>query len=162
MSQSLLAQVFSTKSIGLSAPHWLAVLRIGLGLWWLESFRHKDKKAWFERGSGIGWAKSVAEKHKWGFVKAGFSKVVEPHPKAMAYIVVLAELAIGLGITLGLLTPVALAGGLLLNILYFVLMINDWAEQGQNSMMALISVVCIFAQANQAWSLDRVFHLFGA
>jgi thiosulfate dehydrogenase [quinone] large subunit len=41
-------------------------------------------------------------------------------------------------------------------------MINDWAEQGQNSMMALISVVCIFAQANQAWSLDRVFHLFGA
>jgi thiosulfate dehydrogenase [quinone] large subunit len=162
MSQSLLAQVFSTKSIGLSAPHWLAVLRIGLGLWWLESFRHKDKKAWFERGSGIGWAKSVAEKHKWGFVKAGFSTVVEPHPKAMAYIVVLSELAIGLGITLGLLTPVALAGGLLLNILYFVLMINDWAEQGQNSMMALISVVCIFAQANQAWSLDRVFHLFGA
>jgi len=162
MSQSLLAQVFSTKSIGLSAPHWLAVLRIGLGLWWLESFRHKDKKAWFERGSGIGWAKSVAEKHKWGFVKAGFSTVVEPHPTAMAYIVVLSELAIGLGITLGLLTPVALAGGLLLNILYFVLMINDWAEQGQNSMMALISVVCIFAQANQAWSLDRVFHLFGA
>jgi thiosulfate dehydrogenase [quinone] large subunit len=46
--------------------------------------------------------------------------------------------------------------------MYFVLMINDWAEQGQNSMMALISVVCILAQANQAWSLDHVFHLFGA
>ena len=29
-------------------------------------------------------------------------------------------------------------------------------------MMALASVVCIFAQANQAWSLDHVFHLFGA
>jgi thiosulfate dehydrogenase [quinone] large subunit len=41
-------------------------------------------------------------------------------------------------------------------------MINDWAEQGQNSMMALISIVCIFAQADQAWSLDAVFHLFGA
>ena len=41
-------------------------------------------------------------------------------------------------------------------------MIHDWAEQGQNSMMALASVVCIFAQANQAWSLDHVFHIFGA
>jgi thiosulfate dehydrogenase [quinone] large subunit len=75
---------------------------------------------------------------------------------------VFSELAIGLGVTLGLLTPIALAGGLLLNVMYFVLMINDWAEQGQNSMMALISVVCILAQANQAWSLDHVFHLFGA
>nr|MBA3302966.1 DoxX family protein [Acidimicrobiia bacterium] len=32
---------------------WLAVLRIGVGLWWLESWRHKDKTAWFRRGSGI-------------------------------------------------------------------------------------------------------------
>ena len=62
MTQSFLAQLSIAKSIGLSAPDWLAILRIGLGLWWLESFRHKDKKAWFERGSGIAWAKSVAEK----------------------------------------------------------------------------------------------------
>jgi thiosulfate dehydrogenase [quinone] large subunit len=162
MMHLLLARVFPAKAIGLRAPQWLAILRIGLGLWWLESFRHKNKKAWFERGSGIAWAKSVAEAHKWGFVKAGFSKVVEPHPKAMAYIVVFSELAIGLGVTVGLLTPIALAGGLVLNILYFVLMIKDWAEQGQNGMMALISVVCIFAQANQAWSLDGVFHILGA
>lgn len=162
MTQSLLGQMLLRKSVGLSAPHWLAILRIGLGIWWLESFRHKDKKAWFERGSGIAWAKSVAEKHKWAFVRSGFDKVVTPRPKAMAYAVVFSELAVGLGVTLGLLTPIALAGGLLLNILYFVLMINDWAEQGQNSMMALISIVCIFAQANQTWSLDRVFHIFGA
>jgi thiosulfate dehydrogenase [quinone] large subunit len=103
----------------------------------------------------------VAEKHKWDFVKTGFAKVVEPRPKAMAYIVVLSELAVGLGVTLGFLTPIALAGGLLLNILYFVLMIHDWAEQGQNSMMALISVVCIFGQANQAWSIDHLLHILG-
>jgi thiosulfate dehydrogenase [quinone] large subunit len=158
----LLAEVSLAKSIGLSVPHWLAILRVGLGLWWLESFRHKDKKAWFVRGSGIAWAKSVAEKHKWGFVKSGFEKVVAPRPKAMAYVVVFSELAIGLGITVGLLTPIALVAGLLLNMLYFVLLINDWAEQGQNSMMALISVVCVLAQANQTWSLDHTFHIFGA
>jgi thiosulfate dehydrogenase [quinone] large subunit len=150
-----------TKSIGLCAPQWLAILRIGLGLWWLESWRHKNKKAWFHEGSGIAWAQSVADKHKWGFVRSGFNRVVAPRPKAMAYVVVYAELAIGLGVTLGLLTPIALAGGLALNVLYFLLMINDWAEQGQNSMMALISIVCIFAEANQAWSLDRVLHILG-
>ena len=42
---------------------WLAVLRIGIGLWWCESYRHKDKKGWFERTTGIDWARSVAEKH---------------------------------------------------------------------------------------------------
>jgi thiosulfate dehydrogenase [quinone] large subunit len=158
----LLTAVTSTRSIALSPAHWLAVLRIGLGLWWLESWRHKDKKGWFERGTGIAWAKSVAEAHKWSVVRTSFAKLVEPRPKAVAYIVVYSELAVGLGVTLGLLTPIALIGGLLLNTQYFILMIKDWAEQGQNSMMALISVVCIFAQANQAWSLDHVFHILGA
>ncbi|MHB1988887.1 MAG: DoxX family protein [Acidimicrobiales bacterium] len=153
--------VHATKSIGISAPYWLAVLRIGLGLWWLESWRHKNKKAWFEQGSGIAWAKSVADKHKWVVVRSGFSRLVEPHPKVMARVVVYSELAIGLGVTVGFLTPIALAGGLVLNVLYFVLMIHDWAEQGQNSMMALISVVCIFARANQVLSLDHLAHLLG-
>ena len=54
------------------------MLRIGLGLWWVESFRHKDKQAWFQRGAGISWAKSVAEKHRWAFVGRGF----EPRDQA--------------------------------------------------------------------------------
>src|SRR5438132_9815044 len=108
-------------------PEWLAVLRIGLGLWWVESFRHKDKKAWFERGSGIAWAKSVAEKHRWGFVRRGFDTVVAPRPRTMSYVVVFGELAIGLGLVLGFLTPIAAVASLLLNVTYFVLMIHDWA-----------------------------------
>jgi thiosulfate dehydrogenase [quinone] large subunit len=158
----VISVVHATESIGLDAGRWLAVLRIGLGLWWLESWRHKNKKAWFSEGSGIAWAQSVADKHKWAFVRNGFNKVVSPRPKLMAYVVVYSELAIGLGVTLGFLTPIALAGGIVLNILYFVLMIKDWAEQGQNSMMALIAAVCLFAQANQSFSVDQALHLFGA
>jgi thiosulfate dehydrogenase [quinone] large subunit len=158
----MIAVVTTVRSIGLSGGAWLAVLRIGLGLWWLESWRHKDKKGWFERGTGIAWAKGVAEKHKYAFVKSGFDKIVAPRPKLMAYVVVFSELAIGLGITVGLLTPIALVAGMLLNFLYFFLMIHDWAEQGQNAMMALIAFVCIFAEASQCFSLDHVFHLFGA
>jgi thiosulfate dehydrogenase [quinone] large subunit len=147
-------------TLWLTGGDWFAVLRIGLGLWWLESWRHKDKKAWFERGSGIAWATDIAGKHRWALVRSGFSAVVAPRPKVIAYVVAYAELALGLGLTFGLLTPIALVGGLLLNLIYFVLMIHDWAEQGQNSMMALISLVGLFAMCWQHWSLDAAFGLF--
>lgn len=148
------------RTIWLDGAQWLAVLRIGLGLWWLESWRHKDKKGWFERGTGIAWAAGVAGKHRWPVVRTGFEKIVAPRPKAMAYVVVYAELALGLGLVTGLLTPVALVAGLLLNLLYLVLMIHDWAEQGQNAMMALVSLVALFAMSWQTWSLDHAFGLF--
>jgi thiosulfate dehydrogenase [quinone] large subunit len=141
-------------AIWLDGAQWLAVLRIGLGLWWLESWRHKDKKAWFGRGSGIAWAADVAAGHRWAAVRSGFETVVKPRPRLMAYVVAYAELSLGLGLILGFLTPVALVAGLLLNAIYFVLMIHDWAEQGQNSMMALISLVGFFGMAWQTWSLD--------
>ena len=147
------------ETIWLSGGEWVAVLRVGVGLWWLESWRHKEKKSWFA-GGGISWAAGIAEKHRWGIVKQGFERVVAPRPRLIAYVVVYAELALGLGLILGFLTPVALVGGLLLNLLYFVLMIHDWAEQGQNLMMALISVVAFFAMAWQTWSLDHVLGLF--
>ncbi|MGW3242109.1 DoxX family protein [Streptomyces sp. NPDC001070] len=148
------------QTIWLTGAEWLAVLRIGLGLWWLESWRHKDKKGWFERGTGIAWAADVASRHRWTFVQGGFAAVVAPRPKVMAHVVVYAELALGLGLTAGLLTPVALAGGIVLNLLYLVLMIHDWAEQGQNAMMILVSVVLLFAMGWQTWSLDSLWGLF--
>ncbi|MBD0746140.1 DoxX family membrane protein [Streptomyces sp. CBMA152] len=147
------------QTIWLSGPEWFAVLRIGLGLWWLESWRHKDKKQWFA-GGGIRWAAGIAEKHRWRFVRRGFDLVVKPRPKVMAYVVAYAELALGLGLTVGLLTPIALVSGLILSLIYFVLMIHDWAEQGQNLMMALISAVGLFAVCWQSWSLDDAFGLF--
>ncbi|MFI2434384.1 DoxX family protein [Streptomyces sp. NPDC018693] len=140
-------------AIWLDGAQWLAVLRIGLGLWWLESWRHKEKKSWFE-GAGIAWAADVAAKHRWSAVRSGFEAVVKPRPRTMAYVVLYGELAIGLGLVAGFLTPVALVAALVLNLLYFTLMIHDWAEQGQNSMMALISAVCLFGMGWQTWSVD--------
>ena len=148
------------ESSVLDTEHWLAILRIGIGLWWLESWRHKDKRAWLERGAGIDWAASVAEKHPWALVRSSFARLVLPRKRAVAYLVVFGELAIGIGLTLGLLTPVAAVAGLVLNVAYFVLMIKDWAEQGQNSMMALIEIVVLGTAAWQVWSLDAALGLF--
>ncbi|WP_030782031.1 DoxX family membrane protein [Streptomyces sp. NRRL S-920] len=147
------------QTMWLGGAEWLAVLRIGLGLWWLESWRHKDKKEWF-KGGGIGWAAGIAEKHRWAVVRSGFDVVVKPRPRVMAYVVAYAELALGLGLIVGLLTPVALVAGLALNLIYLVLMIHDWAEQGQNLMMALISLVALFAMSWQTWSLDAALGIF--
>ena len=148
------------RTTWLSAAHWMAVLRIGLGAWWLESFRHKNKGAWFERQSGIKWAASVAEKHRWPVVRRGFERLVAPRPRLMSYAVVFGELAVGLGLAFGLLTPIAAFASILLNLSYFVLMIHDWAEQGQNSMMILCAVVVLGAHAWQTWSLDSALGLF--
>lgn len=154
--------IVHTSTTWINGVEWFAVLRIGLGAWWFKSFWHKDKAAWFTRGAGISWGQSVAEKHKWAFVKKGFETVVVPRPKLMAYVVVLGELAIGLGLIVGFLTPIAAFAGILLNIIYFTLMISDWAEQGQNWMMFLASAVVLGSHAWNTWSIDHALHLFGA
>jgi thiosulfate dehydrogenase [quinone] large subunit len=155
------ANYSGVKTLFWDGPDWLAIMRIGLGLWWFESWRHKDKKAWLQRGAGIAWAKEFADKHRWGVVRNSFNKFVAPHPKEMAYLVVFAELAIALGLITGFLTPIAAAGALLLNLQYFIVMIHDWAERGQNLMMILLSALVIFMQANQAWSIDSWLGILG-
>ncbi len=144
----------------LSGPEWIAVLRIGLGLWWLESFRHKNLRAWLQRQAGIKWAEEIAAKHRWAAVTRGFEAVVKPHPKTMTWVVLASELALGIGLVAGFLTPVACVAGILLNLLYFLLMIHDWAEQGQNLMMILAAVVVLGAHGGQVWSVDHLLGIF--
>lgn len=150
------------RTTWLNGAEWAAVLRIGLGLWWLESIRHKNLAAWIKRQSGIKWATEIAEKHKWGVVRRGFDVTVRPHPQAMTYVVLASEFSLGVGLTLGFLTPIALFASILLNLVYFVLMIHDWAEQGQNSMMVLAAAVALGTHSWQTWSIDHLIHIFGA
>ena len=146
------------KTSLLNGAQWAAVLRIGLGLWWLESFRHKNLTAWIKRQAGINWAADIASKHRWKVVGKGFDAVVKPHSKAMTWVILMSELSLGLGLTLGFLTPVAAFASIALNLLYFVLMIHDWAEQGQNAMMVLAAAVILGTHGWQVWSID---HLIG-
>ena len=81
---------------------------------------------------------------------------------AATFVILGAELSLGLGITFGFLTPVALFASILLNLVYFVLMIHDWAEQGQNLMMVLAAAVALGTHSWQVWSIDHLIHIFGA
>ena len=148
------------KTSLLNGVQWAAVLRIGLGLWWLESFRHKNLEAWIRRQAGIKWAADIAAKHRWKAIGRGFDSVVRPRPLVMTWVVLTSEFSLGAGLTLGLLTPVAAFASIALNLLYVVLMIHDWAEQGQNLMMILAAVVVLGTHGWQTWSLDHAIGLF--
>jgi thiosulfate dehydrogenase [quinone] large subunit len=43
----------------LTTNQWLAILRIGIGLWWLKSFLHKPHKR-FVSGQMTGWTIALA------------------------------------------------------------------------------------------------------
>jgi thiosulfate dehydrogenase (quinone) large subunit len=148
------------KTSLLNGSQWAAVLRIGLGLWWLESFRHKNLEAWIKRQAGINWAADIAGKHRWAIVGRGFERIVKPHPEAMTWVVLASEFALGAGLTVGFLTPVAAFASVALNLVYFTLMIHDWAEQGQNLMMVLAAAVVLGTHGWQVWSLDHAIGLF--
>ena len=46
----------------LLVEQWLAILRIGIGLWWLKSVLHKPLRK-FVTGQMVGWTVALAENH---------------------------------------------------------------------------------------------------
>lgn len=143
----------------LTREQWLAILRIGVGLWWLESVRHKDLGN-FLRGGAMGWVESLTKDHPIPpFARAiqTLSLSSERRRVVTAWLVVLGEFAVGLSLTLGLLTPLGALVGIFLNLNYLLLAgLKDQGEQGQNLMMILIEVVVLASGAGLIWGLDAV------
>ena len=46
----------------LTVSQWLAILRIGIGLWWLKSFFHKPLRK-FVDGQLVDWTLELADNH---------------------------------------------------------------------------------------------------
>jgi len=145
----------------LGDAQWLAILRIGVGVWWLESVRHKDLGS-FLRGGSMGWVESLTENHPIpafaGLVRA--TALRSPRSRMVtSWLVVLGEASVGLSLTFGLLIPVGAIVGLFLNCNYLLLAgLRDQGEQGQNLMMILSEIVILATLGGGVWSLDsRLF-----
>lgn len=144
-----------------SDAEWLAILRIGLGLWWLESVRHKDLPD-FLRGGAMGWVESLTKDHPIPPFARMVQRVSLATPRrrvVTSWLVVIGEFCVGISITLGLLTYAGLIVGMFLNLNYLLLAgLKDQGEQGQNLMMLLISIVLFATAAGMTWGLDaRIF-----
>ena len=141
----------------MNARHWLALLRIGVGLWWLESVRHKNLPD-FLRGGAMDWVESLTKDHPIpAFARQiqRLSLASQRRRVATSWLVVAGELLVGLSLTLGLFTPLGAAGGIFLNLNYLLLAgLKDQGEQGQNLMMLLSEAVILGSDAGRTWSLD--------
>lgn len=142
----------------LTKAEWLAILRIGVGLWWLESVRHKNIPD-FVRGGSMGWVESLTKDHP----LPAFARMIQRTSLSSqrrrvvtSWLVVLGEFACGISLTLGLLTPAGALLAIFLNLNYFLLagVKGDYGEQGQNLMMILIQVVVFATAAGMTWGVD--------
>ena len=142
---------------------WL-VVRVWLGYEWLNAGYQKiwgsERSAfWFGGGAGVkgfaaaGVAGSTAGKGgaSYGWWAGFLHDFVIPNASWIGRGISLAELAIGIGLILGLLTGAAALAGLTLNIVYMLS-----GSAGVNPVYALLAVLLVLAWRNAGWiGLDR-------
>ena len=155
----------------LTTQQWLAILRIGIGLWWIKSVWHKEYPKFVQSGM-MNWTNALLDNHPWPAYANFQRKIINFQPKLFPYLIVLGELAVGLGLTLGILTPIAVVAALFLNFNYITvsgvrpkdITINECfrVDQGQNYVMIVSEIVMLFTISWAVWSLDSIFGFFGA
>jgi thiosulfate dehydrogenase [quinone] large subunit len=159
----------------LTVDQWLAIMRIIIGLWWIKSVLHKEYPKFVKTGM-MGWTNSLLDNHPYPFIAAPIRTLINISPTYFPYLVVLGELAVGIGLTLGLLTPVSALIAIFLNLNYLVtagVKPTDYdekrfgsvnacfrVEQGQNIVMIAAELVILAAGAWAVWSLDSVLGFF--
>ena len=154
----------------LTVEQWLAILRIGIGLWWLKSFLHKPHRK-FVSGQMVNWTVALADNHPVPAFGGAIKRLVQPNASWFPSLILVAELAIAIGMILGFLTPVALIVALLLNLNYISLAgvrpkdisINTCyqCEQGQNWTMIVSELTLLATISWSVWSIDSLLGIFG-
>lgn len=153
----------------LSVDQGLAIIRIGLGLWWIKSVLHKPYPA-FVQGQMADWVVSLGENHPLPWFGKMVGGMVDKNRSWFPYFNVAGELAVGIGLTFGFLTPIALIVGIFLNLNYISLAgvrpkdinVNKayQCEQGQNWNMIVPQLMLLLTGAWGTWSLDAALNLF--
>ena len=116
----------------------------------------------FVRG-GFGRTAAEIAKASWPFWRRFLESTVIPHAAFFAWILALGELAIGVGLILGLWTRVACAGGVVLMLVFSLGQArpaagapwSEWITSGLPSKLALLLFLLLFAaDAGKVWGLD--------
>lgn len=143
---------------------WL-VVRIWLGLQWIEAGWHKvTDSAWVgsEAGAGItGFVKGaiaksiVSETNPRPSVQGWYASYLEtfvlPYAEIYSYVVAFGELAVGLGLILGMLTGIAAFFGVVMNTNFLLA-----GTVSTNPILAIPAIFIILAWRNAGWlGLDR-------
>jgi uncharacterized membrane protein YphA (DoxX/SURF4 family) len=153
---------------GMDHPaEWLAVLRIAVGLYFVKSLVTKMTIAlvggflpfpavserWITVMPNI--VTRQASENPLVFYKSFLEETVLTHPALFAQLTAWGETAVGIGLTLGLLTGPASLVGLFLVVNYGLA--TQWMSPGQQGFHLILSVLMLsffFARAGRTWGLD--------
>lgn len=155
-------------NVTMSHPaHWLAVLRIVVGLYFVKSLVTKMtivmlggvlpvpavSERWLEVMPKI--VTRQASENPIAFYKQFLEATVIPNSNAFASLTAWGETAVGIGLTLGLITGLASIVGLLLVVNYGLA--TQWMSPGQQGfhiVLFFLMVAFFFARAGRTWGID--------
>ncbi len=138
-----------------SGGRGLAVIRIGFGLYFLQSAIEKIGAGWLGSGDALTAAVSKQIGQSAGFYRPFLEGMVLAHAGLFARMVALGELAVGISLILGLLAPLGAVGGFFL-MGNFILMKGFAAvPQGTDWLLALGFLGLAIGAAGMTWGLDR-------
>ncbi len=137
----------------------LALLHIGVGLYFLSNAFDKLTKGWLASPDQLltvltGPQGSLTRGAAEGVYRPFLESVVVPHAGLFAQLINLGELAVALSLTLGLFTRLGGLGGAWLN-LHYMLMKGLLSNNGSiDRLFFLAEIVFILAAAGLVWGLD--------
>jgi len=147
--------------------HWLAVLRIVVGLWFVKSLFTKV-------GIALAWGflPVPAANERWihtmpkllakyaadnpiEWYRDFLLHTVVPNPHIFAHLTALGEAAVGLSLTLGLLTALGSFFGFC-QVIFYGLAVQHMSsgQQGFHVMLGSMMLAFLFARAGRRWGLD--------
>jgi thiosulfate dehydrogenase (quinone) large subunit len=139
---------------GLTAAQCLAVMRIGLGLYFLSFASQKLLGNYLGNGAGLGRQLQQGLASSPDFYQSFLSGVVIPNIDLFARLVALGESFVALTMILGLLTRAGGMVGIALNLNYMLM--KGLANSGGSvdRLFVLIELMMIVAAAGLVWGLD--------
>lgn len=138
-----------------------AAVRILTGILWIALGWSKVQGDFVRTGFADSARQMAAE--TWPFWKAFLEKTVLPHAGAFAWALALSEIAIGIGLVLGLFARVAAAGGVVLMLMILLgsgraqpgASWDQWVTAGLTAKFTLLLMVLILAaDPGKIWGLD--------
>ena len=151
----------------IAPARWIAVLRVVVGAWFVKAVWTKlavgllwgvlpyptvsarflafqpRRVAEFAHGNPVGWYRDVLE------------GIVLPHAATFAALQTLGEIAVGVGLVLGLLIPLSALVGLFLTLTFGLA--TQWMSTGQQGFHVMLSaamIVFLGSRAGRVWGVD--------
>lgn len=127
---------------------WLTLLRMGVGLWWLENLRQREIDGLTDRQAlNLIQTSTEAEQYPFPEYQRFVRENIAPNATRVAQAVTVAELFTALGLLTGIMKRRAALVGLLLNANYALMAWDNPTERDQNLMMALAEMVILATDA---------------